>query len=231
MFLSERCATCGCSEDSHTNKQLGADGCDEDCPEDCNEDHPSDDEFECFGCGECDDYVWMAEPYEEVCRCGCAVADHEAVERDDADDDVGLVGDASAAADVTALGDAQTADDLIPSSAGVECPCGDCRMLSPAGPAYVLVAEMAQERAGRQWPGGTADVHVVDAPIGRVMTDFVDEVLTVSASILVVDGVVERVDGPVQSGAAIALIIAETGDGLPVALTWDDVDWCGPPLE
>ncbi len=228
MFLNERCATCGCSEASHLPKHLG---CDEDCAVDCNQDHMSEDEFECEWCDNCDNYVWMVEPYEEVCRCGCAVADHEAVERDDADDEVGLVGDAPTAAAVTALGDAQTADGLIASTTGLECPCGDCRFLSPAGPAYVLVAEMAKDRADRQWPGGTADVHVVAAPIGRVKADFVDEVLTVSSSILVVDGMVERVDGPVQSGSAIALIIAETDDGLPVALTWDDVVWFGPPFE
>ena len=221
MFLNERCASCGCSEDVHTSKQLGADGCDEDCPEDCNEDHPSEDESECLGCDNCDDYVWMDEPYEEVCRCGCAVADHEAVERDDADDDADGDDDEGA----------ETAADLLALTHAVECPCGACRFLSPAGPAYVLVAEMAQERANRQWPEGTAGAPVIGAEIGRVRADFFDDVLTVSASIVVVDGVVQRVEGPVQAGSALALVIAETDDGLPLALTWDDVVWCGPPLE
>ena len=72
---------------------------------------------------------------------------------------------------------------------------------------------------------------MIGAEIGRVRADFFDDVLTVSASIVVVDGVVQRVEGPVQAGSALALVIAETDDGLPLALTWDDVVWCGPPLE
>ena len=218
MFLVERCATCGCSEDSHTNKQLGADGCDEDCPEDCNEDHPSEDEFECFGCGECDNYEWMSEPYEEVCRCGCAVSDHEAVDRDDDDDD-----------DDT--DDGETVADLLALTYAVECPCGDCRILSPAGPAYVLVAEARERRVAQGWSTDVGDLPELGAPIGRVMTDLIDEELVVAASIVVVDGVVQRVDGPVVPGSVVALILAETSDSLSLALTWDDVIWSGPPLD
>ncbi len=218
MFLVERCATCGCSEDSHTNKQLGADGCDEDCPEDCNEDHPSEDEFECFGCGECDNYEWMSEPYEEVCRCGCAVSDHEAVDRDDDDDD-----------DDT--DDGETVADLLALTYAVECPCGDCRILSPAGPAYVLVAEAAERRVAEGWSTDAGDLPELGVPIGRVMTDFIDEELVVAASIVLVDGVAQRVDGPVVPGSVVALFLAETSDSVSLALTWDDVIWSGPPLD
>lgn len=218
MFLVERCATCGCSEDSHTNKYLGADGCDEDCPEDCNEDHPSEDEFECFGCGECDNYEWMSEPYEEVCRCGCAVSDHEAVDRDDDDDD-----------DDT--DDGETVADLLALTYAVECPCGDCRILSPAGPAYVLVAEAAERRVAEGWSTDAGDLPELGVPIGRVMTDFIDEELVVAASIVLVDGVAQRVDGPVVPGSVVALFLAETSDSVSLALTWDDVIWSGPPLD
>jgi hypothetical protein len=60
--------------------------------------------------------------------------------------------------------------------------------------------------------------------ISRVSTDFIDEVLTVDAAIVVVDGVVQRIDGPVPAGTAVALFLAETGEGLPVALTWTDIE-------
>jgi hypothetical protein len=215
MFLTERCASCGCSEDSHTNKQLGADGCDEDCPEDCNQDHPSEDEFECLGCDECDNYEWMAEPYEEVCRCGCAVSDHEAVDRVDDDDDEG----------------GETVADLLALTYAVECPCGDCRILSPAGPAYVMVAEAAERRAAQGWSTDAGDLPELGVPIGRVMTDFIDEELVVAASIVLVDGVAQRIDGPVVPGSVVALILAETSDSLSLALTWNDVIWSGPPLD
>lgn len=225
MFLVERCATCGCSEDSHTNKQLGADGCDEDCPEDCNEDHPSEDEFECFGCGECDNYEWMSEPYEEVCRCGCAVSDHEAVDRDDDDDD-----DTDDEFDDD-TDDGETVADLLALTYAVECPCGDCRILSPAGPAYVLVAEAAERRVAEGWSTDAGDLPELGVPIGRVMTDFIDEELVVAASIVLVDGVAQRVDGPVVPGSVVALFLAETSDSVSLALTWDDVIWSGPPLD
>ncbi len=225
MFLVERCATCGCSEDSHTNKQLGADGCDEDCPEDCNEDHPSEDEFECFGCGRCDNYEWMSEPYEELCRCGCAVSDHEAVDRVDDDDDDDEFDD-----DDTDEG-GETVADLLALTYAVECPCGECRILSPAGPAYVLVAEAAERRAAQCWSTDVGDLPELGVPIGRVTTDFIDEELVVAASIVVVDGVVQRVDGPVPPGSVVALFLAETSDSVSLALTWDDVTWSGPPLD
>ena len=218
FYLNEHCGTCGCSEESHRPKQLD---CDEECADDCEGEHESSWEYPCDECEFCEDFLTMDDPYAQVCRCGCLVEEHESVAIDLFDDD--------ADADADDESDDDAADDeLLPSTTRIECPCGNCALVTPDGPVYVAVAEAAELRRERRWPLGDSGLQVTDRLVSQVSTDFIDEVLTVDAAIVVVDGVVQRIDGPVPAGTKVALFLAETGEGLPVALTWIDIEWTAP---
>jgi len=190
----EVCATCGCTEFAH---MFG--GCDASCPDDCDGSHPDDDERVECECGSCDEAVWLENPDEVLCECGCPEEEHEPEPLYDIDDD-----DSD-----------QSAADA--GAAALACfGCHDCSE-------FVEGVTRAERAAGvTERPPGPTTLPI-DLPHRITVSGFDEPLAIVAALVADHDGRPVRRDGVPARGAGLFVVYATTDDDLEIALTGAEV--------
>lgn len=192
----EFCATCGCSEFSHSFVEHE---CDDTCDGDCAR---ADDERDAVcDCGACDDYRWMENPQGAVCQCGCSEDEHPwAFHARPIDRALG------------ADGDSADADD--PESACEAC--GDCGGYVEWGSELELLREQLADR-GTEWPYRSQRSSVSSSTI---RLSWIDEPLEIVGA-LVADAVGQptRRAGLPRPEDAVFVYFAVTRDELEIAVT------------
>ena len=196
----EFCATCGCSEFSHSFVEHE---CDDTCDEDCG--RVDEDPVVVCECGECDDYTWMQDPQGSVCQCGCPEHEHlwahqarpvyESVAED---------------------GDHVDLDD--PESACEAC--DDCGGYVEWGTELERLRDQLADR-GSGWPSRSQPSSLSSSTIR--LSWMSEPVEVVGALVADAAGQPTRRDGLPQPEDDVFVYFAVTPDGLEIAITADEI--------
>ena len=196
----EFCATCGCSEFSHTFVEHE---CDDTCAEDC--DRANDDLNAVCECGECDDYTWMENPQGALCQYGCPEHQHPGLYQANPAD--------------RAVGPAEDCDDADDPESACEG-CDDCGGYVEWGTELEALREQLADR-GTDWPVRSRRSSVSSSTI---RLSWIDEPLEIVGA-LVADaaGQPTRHTGLPRPEDAVFVYFAVTHDGLEIAVTADEI--------
>ena len=192
----EFCATCGCSEFSHSFVEHE---CDDTCDEDCvfaGEEPVA----ECE-CGACGDYSWMEDPQGTVCQCGCPEDTHSWVHQASPDDGAAEDGD--------------ELDDFV--SVCERCDCGG--YVEWGTELEFLRAQLAER--GTSWPFRSQRSSLSSSAIR--LSWIAEPVEVVGALVADAAGQPTRCAGLPEADDEVFVYFAVTLDGLEIAVTADEI--------
>jgi len=236
----ERCANCGCADIDHQPVEIP---CTEECEEEdseCEGWHVHEHDIEC-SCG-CTDFEMLDDQFEIVCECGCAVTDHRPVPPEEVEAwaaEEALRGPEDRGPGDRDPGDWEDGDwedevdeptwtnlpRIFPDGPPCTCPCGNCYVLREFGTAGERAIEM-QMRRRRRGSFSTRNSLLTTTEIHSVRTRLFDpfDRFPVRASLVVERGRIRRLEGPVPVGVHVVVVLAETPDGLPLAVNWEELE-------